>query len=102
MPVYDYACKRCGPFTMRRPMVECDALQPCPNCGVLAARAWLTAPALGTVSSRSDAAFAASECGRDMSRPSAHASGCACCAPRFGKPAGTAADGFASKRSWNA
>ena len=25
MPVYEYLCNECGPFTDMRPMAECDA-----------------------------------------------------------------------------
>ena len=39
MPVYDYLCDDCGPFTDMRPMAECDEPQDCPQCaGVIAAR----------------------------------------------------------------
>jgi hypothetical protein len=79
-------------------MAECEAPQPCPGCGAEAGRAWLTAPALGGMSSQRGGAFVASEC--DPSRPSAHASGCACCAPRFRTAGGTANE--TSKRSQNA
>ena len=33
MPVYDYLCARCGPFTEMRPMAECDLPHKCPECG---------------------------------------------------------------------
>ncbi len=32
MPVYEYLCNDCGPFTDMRPMAECDAPQDCPQC----------------------------------------------------------------------
>ena len=32
MPVYEYLCDDCGPFTDMRPMAECDAPQDCPQC----------------------------------------------------------------------
>src|SRR5215813_8922720 len=50
MPVYDYLCSECGPFTEMRPMMECDAAQACPECGGLAPRAFLTAPHFATMS----------------------------------------------------
>jgi putative FmdB family regulatory protein len=31
MPVYDYDCTRCGPFTELRPMAECEAPLACPS-----------------------------------------------------------------------
>src|SRR6202000_1826826 len=44
MPVYDYLCKECGPFTEMRPMAECDEPQDCPQCAGVSPRAILTAP----------------------------------------------------------
>ena len=32
MPVYEYLCNDCGPFTDMRPMAECDDPQDCPQC----------------------------------------------------------------------
>ena len=32
MPVYEYLCNDCGPFTDMRPMAECDYPQDCPQC----------------------------------------------------------------------
>src|SRR5712671_726182 len=44
MPVYEYLCHDCGPFTDMRPMAECDAPQDCPRCEIEAPRVILTAP----------------------------------------------------------
>ena len=33
MPVYDYLCEACGPFSEMRPMVECEKPSECPHCG---------------------------------------------------------------------
>ena len=44
MPVYEYLCNDCGPFTDMRPMAECDAPQDCPQCTGEAPRVILTAP----------------------------------------------------------
>ena len=49
MPVYDYLCAECGPFTALRPMSEFQAPLPCGVCGVLARRAILTAPAFAAM-----------------------------------------------------
>ena len=46
MPIYDYLCADCGPFTAMRPMAEFQQPQPCEQCGEAAPRALLTAPAL--------------------------------------------------------
>ena len=44
MPVYEYLCNDCGPFTDMRPMAECDAPQDCPRCASESPRVILTAP----------------------------------------------------------
>ena len=33
MPVYEYLCDHCGPFTDIRPMAECELPSACPECG---------------------------------------------------------------------
>ena len=45
MPVYEYLCNDCGPFTDMRPMAECDDPQDCPRCEAESPRVILTAPA---------------------------------------------------------
>ncbi len=45
MPVYEYLCNDCGPFTDMRPMAECDDPQDCPRCETESPRVILTAPA---------------------------------------------------------
>ena len=52
MPVYDYLCGRCGPFTEMRPMAECDLPHKCPQCAKKAPRAFLNAPYFATSSGR--------------------------------------------------
>ena len=44
MPVYEYLCDACGPFTDMRPMAECDESQDCPQCAGESPRVILTAP----------------------------------------------------------
>ena len=44
MPVYEYLCNDCGPFTDMRPMAECDEPQDCPQCESESPRVILTAP----------------------------------------------------------
>ena len=48
MPVYDYLCGRCGPFTEMKPMAEADLPHKCPTCRRKAPRAFLTAPYFAT------------------------------------------------------
>ncbi|WP_375410648.1 FmdB family zinc ribbon protein, partial [uncultured Methylobacterium sp.] len=39
MPVYDYACETCGPFTVLRPMAQFRDPHDCPDCGSSCGRA---------------------------------------------------------------
>jgi putative FmdB family regulatory protein len=84
MPVYDYLCARCGPFTRMRPMADCDLPHECPHCARRAPRAFLTAPYCATLSAKRRLAHATNE--RSASAPQrlsdmkAHGAGCSCCA----------------------
>ena len=93
MPVYDYLCARCGPFTDTRPMAEFDMPLGCPTCGKKAPRAFLTAPYLATPSTDRRLGYGAGE--QNTPRPGsysdwqrAHGGGCSCCSGkslRYGK-----------------
>ena len=61
MPVYEYLCNDCGPFTDMRPMAECDAPQDCPHCAIEAPRVILTAPAFFCMPSDKRKAHATNE-----------------------------------------
>jgi putative FmdB family regulatory protein len=112
MPVYDYLCARCGPFTDMRPMAECDLPHACPECGKDAPRAFLTAPYLAAMSSARRVAHATNE--RSASEPKTlsasrrtHGSGCRCCsgmrpssAAKGAAGNGAAAKGFPARRPW--
>ena len=89
MPLYDYHCERCGPFTAMRPMARFQDACPCPGCAADASRTWLGAPAIG----RHDAGGGR---GRDAEPPraadpqrasTAHPVGCGCCVRRVPLPA---------------
>ena len=89
MPVYDYLCAECGPFSEIRPMAECDLPLDCPHCGDEAPRAILTAPRLGGMSRELMLAHATNE--KSQHAPSSlsamkaesgkkkHGAGCSCC-----------------------
>jgi putative FmdB family regulatory protein len=107
MPVYDYLCVRCGPFTDMRPMADCDRPHGCPNCGRKAPRAYLTAPYCATMSAERALAHATNE--RSANAPQrasdmktgakAHGRGCDCCKPL--RPAkNDSTKGFPNKRPW--
>jgi putative FmdB family regulatory protein len=86
MPVYDYECKDCGPFTFMRPMAECDRPARCPECGGKAPRAFLNAPYFAMPAERSRAYAASEQSGNASGFMSeadggAHNVGCGCCAP---------------------
>ena len=112
MPVYDYLCARCGPFTEMRPMADCERPCPCPECGKDAPRAFLTAPYLWAMPSERRVAHATNE--RSASEPKAlsaskraHGSGCHCCsgaklrsAARRDAGDRSAAKGFPARRPW--
>lgn len=108
MPVYEYLCEACGPFTALRPMSEYEAPQPCPDCGERAGRVLLTAPDFSTMSPSLRLAHATNE--RCATAPStlsalkgAHGSGCACCsgAPKRKTARGSnGAKSFPNARPW--
>ena len=88
MPVYDYLCVSCGPFTDMRPMAEYDLPQDCPDCGGVAPRVMLTAPNFSGLSSERRVAHATNEKNAHAPRTSAefkaeqadrHGKGCSCC-----------------------
>lgn len=113
MPVYDYLCGRCGPFTEMRPMAECELPFACPACGKNAPRAFLTVPYLATMSSERRLAHATNE--RSASAPRAlsdlkktHGSGCSCCSGKSlrsdnrkgGNSDRTASKSYPTRRPW--
>jgi len=109
MPVYDYQCEECGPFTDLRPMMECDAPMQCPTCGGLAPRAFLTAPHFALMPAERRLAHATNE--RSAHAPqhladvkARHGSGCACCGGRLStravKQGKNGAKSFPSSRPW--
>ena len=108
MPVYDYLCNDCGPFTEMRPMAECDAPQSCPKCEGSSRRAILTAPNFFCMPSDRRRAYATNE--RSANAPktideykASHAPGCGCCS---GKPSRlvqktrSGAKSFPTARPW--
>jgi putative FmdB family regulatory protein len=108
MPVYDYLCAQCGPFTDMRPMADCDQPNDCPKCGKQAPRAFLTAPYFAAMSAERRLAHATNE--RSASSPqvlskvkNAHGASCNCCGGkplRPSKRAGNGAKSFPTSRPW--
>ena len=108
MPVYDYLCERCGPFTEMRPMADCDAAKDCPRCGREAPRAFLTAPYYAAMPAERRLAHATNE--RNAHAPSTlsqtranHGAGCSCCSGksmRATKRGKSGAKSFPGARPW--
>lgn len=85
MPVYEYLCNDCGPFTDMRPMSECDDPQECPSCATEAPRVILTAPHFACMPAETRKAHATNERSRhapmtlDQYKSTKHGAGCSCC-----------------------
>ncbi|HEY0331616.1 MAG TPA: zinc ribbon domain-containing protein [Rhodopseudomonas sp.] len=108
MPVYDYLCDACGPFTEMRPMAECDAPHDCPQCEVSAPRVILTAPHFACMPASQRKAHATNErsahapqtAGEYKARHGAH---CGCCsgkAARLQTRSRSGAKSFPTARPW--
>ncbi|MCJ2108838.1 zinc ribbon domain-containing protein [Methylobacterium sp. E-041] len=101
MPVYDYACEACGPFTVLRPMAQFRDPHDCPDCGAACGRAFLTAPNLASMDAGRRKAFATNERSAHAPRKSsAHGAGCGCCSGTKAKSNPTAAKSFPNARPW--
>jgi putative FmdB family regulatory protein len=108
MPVYDYLCGRCGPFTEMRPMAESDRPHDCPSCGKAAPRAFLNAPYCAAMSAERRFAHATNERSADAPQrlsdlKNAHGAGCGCCSGkslRKSRRARNGAKSFPASRPW--
>jgi putative FmdB family regulatory protein len=109
MPVYEYLCNGCGPFTDLRPMSECDDPQACPRCETSSPRVILTAPNFCCMPAEKRKAHAVNEKSGHAPKTlaeykAAHAPGCGCCTGK--KPARlmtktrSGAKGFPTARPW--
>lgn len=106
MPLYDYACVDCGPFSALQPMARRDQPSACPHCSAPAPRVLLTAPRLELLTAGVRTAHGVNE--RSAHAPSTaaerrarHGSACGCC--RSGPAASAspkAAKSFAGRRPW--
>ena len=83
MPIYDYMCAGCGPFTALMPMASFEADHDCPHCGAAAPRALLSVPYFALMSSAKRKAHAVNE--KNAHHPESlnlrdkHPAGCGCC-----------------------
>ncbi|MCX7321475.1 MAG: zinc ribbon domain-containing protein [Hyphomicrobiales bacterium] len=95
MPVYEYLCGDCGPFTDFRPMAECDDPQDCPHCASSAPRVMLTAPAFFCMPSDKRKAHATNEQSRNGPKTMAQYK-----PSRLVKKSATGAKSFPTARPW--
>lgn len=81
MPIYDYRCAECGPFTAMQPMTRYREPCDCPACDAPATRTLLGAPALaiGDIDQRTSVER---EGNSDPVPRKAHPAGCGCCVRR--------------------
>jgi len=108
MPVYEYLCGACGPFTDMRPMSECADPQACPQCSGGAPRVILTAPNFACMSADERKARAVNE--RSAHAPktldqyrASHRPGCGCCSGKLSRAVAktkTGAKSFPTARPW--
>jgi putative FmdB family regulatory protein len=107
MPVYEYLCTKCSPFTVIRPMAECDLPSDCPTCGSSAPRVILTAPHCSTMPTATRLAHATNERSAHAPRSlvslkASHGTGCACCSgkSRMTKRGKDGSKSFPTSRPW--
>ncbi|KGB83071.1 FmdB family transcriptional regulator [Rhodovulum sp. NI22] len=79
MPIYEYWCDDCGPFTAMAPLARYAEPCDCPACAAPAPRVLMTAPKLSVVSSATRKAHETNERSADSPKKSAHGPGCSCC-----------------------
>lgn len=95
MPIYDYRCEACGPFTAMHPMARFQDPCACPVCGAEALRTFLSAPAIAGKNRNGRIARSSSEWTAVDPREAsaAHPVGCGCCLRRVPLPGALSADG---------
>lgn len=102
MPVYDYLCGDCGPFSATRPMSAYADPASCTGCGEAAPRALLTAPAFTGMAAEARRAHATNE--RSANAPlqsRKHPASCGCCRPAGKRVAeAVGAKSFPMARPW--
>ena len=101
MPVYDYLCEHCGPFSAMRPMAAYAAPVPC-ACGSEAPRALLAPPAFAGMEAGARRAHATNERSAHAPKQSRkHPASCGCCRPAGKRVAeAVGAKSFPAARPW--
>jgi putative FmdB family regulatory protein len=96
MPIYDFECASCGPFSVMRRIADREKPCRCPECGSEGGRV-ISAPSLALMAGASRTAHAANERAAHAPRqssdgPSArHRPGCSCCSTGRAPLAGASA-----------
>lgn len=99
MPIYDFECASCGPFSVMRRIADREKPCRCPDCGTEGSRV-VSAPSLALMAGASRAAHATNERAAHAPRQSGsgpqlrHRPGCACCSGGGTKLAGAASGGL--------
>mgnify|MGYP003851765669 FL=1 len=105
MPVYEYLCDSCGPFSELVSMEFFDKPYDCPDCATPAPRVMLTAPNRSFMSSSLKGAHATNERSADSPKRIGHGPGCSCCGSGKKINSGTlhrpdGSKSFPQKRPW--
>ncbi|MBW4708174.1 zinc ribbon domain-containing protein [Roseobacter sp. YSTF-M11] len=105
MPLYDYQCEGCGPFTAFASLDHFNAPCECPECAASAPRVLRHAPRLAVMSGGTRRAHETNERSADSPKRSSHGPGCSCCSASSARPSKTlhhanGAKSFPAKRPW--
>ncbi|MBD1551315.1 FmdB family zinc ribbon protein [Pseudomonas typographi] len=102
MPIYDYQCAHCGPFSELRGLADSATPCACPACAAPSPRVIVSAPRLALLAGNTRQALDINERSRHEPKQSRHhGSGCGCCGPRKPVPAQAGAlKGNSAGRPW--
>lgn len=105
MPLYDYLCDDCGPFTQIASLARFAEPCACPDCNAASPRVLMNAPRLAVMSSGSRKAYETNERSADSPRRSSHGPGCSCCSGGSKRASKTlhhrdGSKSFPTKRPW--
>jgi putative FmdB family regulatory protein len=104
MPIYDYLCEACGPFSDFAPMANFEAGSTCPECSRAAPRALLSVPHFSAMSVARRTACATNEknahAPETSKRTGRHPPGCGCCGTSRSKIENKATKSFPGTRPW--
>jgi len=94
MPIYNYECEGCGPFTAMQPMARFQDPCACPACGAEAQRTVSSPPAIASIKPGGRTAQEATHPSAAYpQRSTAHPAGCGCCTRRVPLPGALSAGG---------